>query len=69
MGVGVCLDIIYFVLLQISQIAESHFSASYRKVDSQHLPERRLIVQGSEFYHSARVAQGEYLIIGLSVVR
>jgi hypothetical protein len=39
MRVGVCLDIVYIGLLQISQITETHFSISYREIDGEHLPE------------------------------
>ena len=45
--------VVYFVLLQISQIAETHLGISYRQVNREHLPEGRLVVQRSEFNHSA----------------
>ena len=69
MRVGMCFDIVYFVLLQISQIAETHLGISYRQVNREHLPEGRLVVQRSEFNHSAGIAQLENLVIRLPVVR
>ena len=57
MRVGMCFDIVYFVLLQISQIAETHLGISYRQIDRKHLTERRLIVERGKLDNSAGVAQ------------
>ena len=61
--------VIYFCLLCIPKISQAHFGPSYRKINSQHLPQRWLIVQGGEVYHSAPVAQRKYLVVRLSVIR
>ena len=60
---------IYFCLLCIPEISQAHFCPSYRKINSQHLPQGWLIVQGGEVYHSAPVAQRKYLVVRLSVIR
>ena len=57
MRVGMCFDIVYFVLLQISQIAETHLGISYWQIDRKHLTKGGLIVERGKLDDSAGVTQ------------